>query len=102
LKIIATPAGEAPEWVRQAWVGCKFTEFRNPNMYNGLEDFQHGVLGGEPDSKNKGGFGISCDLCLATLRQRNLDAWGWWIENTDLCGDLIFGQQFCKLITINE
>ena len=102
LIIIATPTGEAPEWVRDAWVGCKFTEFTEPHKYEGREGFMSGVLGGKPDDENFGGYGIMKQLAIDTLFQRNQDAALWWIENTGFMGDLIFGQKFCKIITVNE
>ena len=40
LIITSPPAGEAPYWVREAWVGCKFTEFYEPEKY--IDEFTKG------------------------------------------------------------
>ncbi len=97
IRITSTPAGEAPEWVREAWVGVEMS-------IHGLEKDgarSIGVLGGAPSPENKNGYMVSFEsACRALELAGKLDALRWWRRNS-IASDaslLVFGQQFCEYL----
>lgn len=97
VQIIARPAGQAPEWVRDAWIGVQFEAERdNPNDGS----IRRGVLGGKTDSENIGGYSVEGSVVIAALEKINPEAAKWWRKNTMVAyiGSLVFGAKFCKEI----
>jgi hypothetical protein len=87
--ISKTPAGEAPEWVRQAWVGLRL-----PVAGSGLEPaMTSGVLSGPANPlerllallkgqlKLNRGYAVYTADALAILEQHRPDAAAWWRDN---------------------
>ncbi len=95
VKIIAAPAGEAPLWVRKAWVGLELP----------LDEVQGeepviGALGGKPAKGNRGGYLVPFQEAVEILRASNPRAARWW-DNSPLAGiarSLAFGKQYCELV----
>ncbi len=95
IKIISMPAGEAPEEIREAWVGLVIPLTDHP-----LKDPRHiGVLGGAPSKENEDGYEVTVTDALNTLRQAGkTKVANWWFPHLIGRGHLVFGKKFCELI----
>ena len=97
IKIVSMPAGQAPEWVRQAWIGLILptTSPRKPVVSSG-------VLGGEPGPSNIDDYQVKTDTAIKKLRKKNPEAAKWWEDNTPwLLGPghyFRFGKRFCEVV----
>ena len=93
IKIIATPPGDAPEWVREEWIGLTLPVAENiPNK----RTIVSGVLGGP--ALNIGGYPIRTADAIEILRKKSLEAAKWWDENVfqDLMPWLILKKEVCR------
>lgn len=89
IEIIATPAGEAPDWVREAWVGC-ILPIRGPARVL----TSSGVISGNPERVP--GYCVPLEEALRSLERRGQkDAANWW-RNLRLQEDLIFKAEGCR------
>ena len=98
IEIIARPSGQAPDWVRDAWIGVQFDAERDAPV-NG--DRYYGVLGGRPSRDNLGGYRVNGRLAIEALTSKNPKAAQWWKDNAPYVlglGALVFGSSFCKEI----
>ena len=92
LKITATPPGEAPQWVREAWVGLALPLAQSCTHAHTLPTF--GVLthpknwftqsvsrffGG---ARREAGYVVECATAIEILDRIRPDAAGWWREHT--------------------
>ncbi len=99
VRIIDTPSGEAPEAVREAWVGLEFPSFE-PQETNTSGRAPTGVLSG----KSSGDYGYTVPAIIAfhLLREKDYAAYQWWRTNTpDLFGPtsgLCFNFSSCEVI----
>jgi len=97
IKIISMPAGQAPKWVRREWVGLELPVHEKP-----VDGDYHGVLGGEPEKENIGGFHVEAYVAVAILNAKSPDAANWWRKNCPyLFGynqHLVFGRQYCEVV----
>lgn len=77
-RILACPLGEAPEWVRHAWIGIILP--KSPGIQNGNHA---GVLTGNEirEGSYEGGFSVVANVAVAILEQIDIDASDWWSEN---------------------
>ena len=91
-KIIATPPGQAPEWVRQAWIGLELP------LSESTDGLQSGVLGGRPE--NLGGYSVSGGVAIDLLLEKNSEAAQWWQENMPgiVYAKLVFKREVCELV----
>jgi len=91
--IIATPPGEAPDWVRQAWIGLELP-FVNPTP----DGYVGGVLSGQPTGRN--GFHVETETALEILEASNAEAADWWKTNAPIAfmDALIFDSSVCKVL----
>lgn len=91
--IVAIPPGEAPEWVRKAWVGLELP-FENPEPGG----YVGGVLTGKP--VNRSGFSVPTEQALEILRKSNQDACTWWETNVPLefIDALVFDSAVCQVL----
>lgn len=94
IEIIARPSGQAPELIREAWVGLELEAQMDPG---GL---YVGVLGGKASSDNIGGYTVAGNEALEALRAKHPEAARWWEENSPYIsfGDLVFGTKFCRVV----
>lgn len=90
-RIIATPPGQAPEWVRQAWIGLELTISSAPGI-------QTGITGGK--AENLGGFSAYGQDAIDLLREKNPQAAAWWKNNASfvLSNYLVFKREVCEEI----
>ncbi len=91
--IIATPPGEAPDWVRHAWIGLELP-FQDPKP--------GGCIGEVLSHKRvyRDGFHVDTETALTILQQANAPATSWWRENVDLAHmvSLVFDPSVCKVL----
>jgi hypothetical protein len=91
IRIKSVPAGEAPQWVREKWVGLVLplaTWRRMP-----LTAMTSGVLSGPPNRlaalwwglrgrlERQSGYAVDASEALAILERTAPDAASWWREN---------------------
>lgn len=96
IRIVDTPPGQAPEWVRKEWVGLELPVEENaPDPKEGI---QFGVRGGKPE--NLGGYPIRTTDAINTLRKKSPRAAKWWETNLPLefIPRLVFKRDACQLI----
>jgi len=77
-RVVKTPPGEAPEWVRDAWVGL---------VLEAVEDIpghscRKAVSGELDDSGSRPHFTASFHAALSVLRDVNSLAADWWLNET--------------------
>jgi hypothetical protein len=108
--ITAVPPGEAPEEIRQAWVGLVLPVAEGESGPTELPGF--GVLSGRPEPFNclwrrflgrtttAIGYAVPADTAVAILERASPKAAAWWFENTPhllgvgIC--LGFAAEVCK------
>ncbi len=91
VKIIATPPGEAPQHIREAWVGLVLP-LAIPSVRNAL--IVGGVLTGPRNylsqilqllfgqGRREAGYIVDIATALTILERANPTAAGWWRKNT--------------------
>lgn len=108
IKITQRPAGEAPEWVRDAWIGLSLPT-KQPFVRN-LPNF--GVLSGPTNSiiqirdvllgraRRTSGYIVSAKIAVDLLAQTQPAAAQWWRDNAPklLSGkrDFLFDIDACE------
>ena len=99
IRIIKIPAGEAPFLVRNAWVGTVLPLAKIPKQPEDWEEI--GVLGGDPDPENSGGYRVNSNEAVRVLRERNATAADWWETKGFNTPNrvFIFGKKFCERIS---
>lgn len=95
VRIVRRPMGQAPEWVRDAWVGVEF------ESHMGQDDIlsgQRGALGGPAQIRE--GHHVIAGVALEALSGRNHEAADWWRDTAHLSGAtcLIFDAEACRVI----
>ena len=91
VRIVQPPTGEAPFWVRQAWVGMELPIVRNApptlslvfGVISGPKSFIGNILGllcGK--TKRMTGYPVYAVSAVDLLAISNPDAVIWWRENT--------------------
>lgn len=78
IKILKTPDGEAPQWVREAWVGLILACFPYIGIPSGGLS---GVLSGDEIESNRRGVIVPQGAAIATLLQHDREAAGWWMAH---------------------
>jgi hypothetical protein len=92
LQITTAPSGEAPDWVRQAWVGLVLPlapQYANAHAFHAV-----GVLTGPRGAfghlaarlfgrtRVETGYPVESKLAIEILEARHLEAAAWWREHT--------------------
>ena len=87
------PPGQAPAWVRNAWVGLEL-----PLSESHKNNVQMGALGGPPE--NEGGYSVPSKAALEVLKRKDPKAAKWWEENVPLAlmPDFVFSKEVCELV----
>jgi hypothetical protein len=88
VRIVAVPPGEAPDWVRQKWVGLELPVHSRPRPFRGF-----GVLTGprtflrslwailSGQGETIFGYAIDAAAALAALQRSSPEAAQWWRDN---------------------
>lgn len=93
IKVIKAPPGQAPQWVRDAWVGIELSVATDEVI-----GIQTGIYGGAPE--NMGGFRIEGKEAFLALRSHNPRAHNWWRHNvpTAFFNVLVFARDACEIV----
>ncbi|MFH1867278.1 MAG: hypothetical protein ABIJ81_04330 [Patescibacteria group bacterium] len=94
IEIIAAPTGEAPEWVRRAWVGLILPINIDQTIIDPI-----GVLGEDADKDNlQNSVLVNLTTAISILRKYNPQAAAWWEKNAryDKTTCLGFGSKFYR------
>lgn len=94
IEIIGTPPGNAPENIRQAWIGMKL-----PAVGRDLPARKRDWV--RDGHQNDGGYCVEGPVAMAALKIHNEVAWAWWQDYCPqllLGGELIFKADVCKEI----
>ncbi len=98
IRIIDTPPGQAPEWVRKQWVGLELTVADEPQ--DDEPRVQYGARGGA--SQNLGGYKIDAEVALGALAEKSLLAARWWEDHAPTAflpsSMLVFRRDVCEVI----
>jgi hypothetical protein len=96
IKIINTPPGQAPEWVRDEWVGLVLPLEENAPAED--EGIQMGTAGGKPE--NEDGYSVLTQDAIGVLSEKSLDAVCWWEDNLPLAfiPRFVFRKEVCELL----
>jgi len=94
IRITDIPPGQAPEWVREKWVGLELPIAENVPA----KTSQMGVSGGKIE--NLGGYSIETEVAIEVLKKKSPEAAQWWEENisASLLPWLVFKKEVCKLV----
>lgn len=103
VEITATPPGEAPQWVRDAWVGLVFPTV-DPRLTNYRDRPPVGVLSGRPTEG--GGYTVPALVALELLRLKSPSACDWWQQNVPALlsaeAGLCFDYSACEVVAEGE
>ena len=93
IRIVSTPAGQAPEWVREKWIGIEI-----PLAEQEEAGTQAGVFLGKPE--NLDGYEVGTNDAIQSLREKSPEAADWWEKNAPLAAivQLVFAKEVCELI----
>ena len=93
IRIISTPPGQAPEWVRKGWINVEI-----PLVEEEGSGHQRGVLGGKPE--NLGGYQVNTIVAIAELKKKSPESAKWFEDNLCLPSitNLVFARSVCELI----
>ncbi len=91
IRIIHPPGGEAPDWVRAAWVGLvlpvngpeQVAEYRTKGVLTGAQDIfgsLWNILRGR--TKMERGYRVRSAVAISLLSTHAPEAAAWWIRNT--------------------
>jgi len=91
--IFSTPPGQAPDWVREAWVGVIIPLSEPANVGH-----QRGALGGSPQNQN--GYCVKGSDAIERLEGHNPEAAKWWKDNVPLenITHLVFSRDVCSIV----
>ena len=92
IRIIKAPPGQAPDWVRKAWVGLEM----ETHPSSGVASF--GALGGKAENGN--GYVVQTTKALEVLEQTQPEAAQWWREHSIATpsSSLVFALNICQEI----
>ena len=95
IRITNTPPGQAPEWVRKAWIGLELPVDESIDAQKGT---QIGARGGKPE--NSGGYPIRTEDAISSLREKSPKAARWWETNVplELVPNLVFKREVCEIL----
>ena len=93
IRIIQCPPGQAPEHIRQQWIGSIIP------LLESCGARPVGVLGGKP--QNVGGYEVLASEAIDSLRKREKEEAVLWWRNclpTDKTTRLVFARDVCEVI----
>lgn len=95
IRIITAPAGQAPEWVREKWIGVTI-----PLTKPFQDGFECGVLGGESSNENSGGYEVDSTEAINALSSVSPEAAHWWLEYSPPYPGkhFLFARGVCELV----
>ncbi len=109
LRIVALPPGEAPEAIRNAWIGVEIpvtlsqareTRIVGFGVLSAPETFVKAlwaVLRGKATVYRRG-YWVGVTAAIDALEQTSPDAARWWRENAPLLNSLAFPADVCEIV----
>jgi len=113
IRIIATPPGEAPEHIREAWIGTVIPLLSRRDDGR-MKSGGLGVLTGprtqlgsfwawaRGKSAKESGYVVSGRAAIAALEEHRPDAAAWWRENVPRASKmgwlLLFATEVCEVV----
>ena len=95
IRVISPPPGDAPLWVREAWVGITMVAIGVSLTPTGTST---NVVSGELSEDNCPGFYIPTEHALERLFDHNRRAWKWWSRRDNSKDYLVFHMSVCKTL----
>ena len=101
IRIVGVPPGEAPQSIREQWVGLVLPLAPDFPTTCQMETF--GVISGKKDEEPTIGYVVDIEAAMAVLARKSPEAVSWWREHApDLfCegGTLVFDERIaCELV----
>jgi hypothetical protein len=117
IRILSIPPGEAPEDIREAWIGLSLPLAGWP--LNRRRNWRvGGVLSGQKSvlahwvsfifgkAKKMDGYAVNGQLAITELEKKNPTAAAWWMQNVPRCVKphwaLVFPEDVCELESSSE
>lgn len=100
IRIVSTPPGSAPQWVREGWVGVEIPYDQKDDLSGGI---QCGADGGP--AKNLGGYTVQAKAAFDSLAATAPVCFEWWEQAGFTNGSpdrLVFRRDVCDVIEIVE
>ncbi len=99
IRIVSTPTGEPPKWVREAWVNLELDTLGIQDLSDDNTDFFQVDYMRRNDNENIGGYRISHETAMKAIAATNEKAAKWWKKNDDLMFDeFIFAEKCCEVV----
>ncbi len=95
IKIVKTPAGKPPEWVRQCWIGIELESLGKEKVTD-----RDVLIGRCKGRTNLGGYMVDGEVAFRALEKHNKTAYEWWMKywpeaafatlifHTDVCEEM--------------
>ncbi len=93
VRIIEVPAGEAPLWARQAWVGVEL-----PDSGEVATGTKLGFITGKKIRGSTDDFVVSARIAVKALEANNAEAAQWFYKHTNVLGRYTFNRSEVKAI----
>jgi hypothetical protein len=89
IRISSRPAGDAPEAIRDKWIGLVMPVQKEATEPVGLP--------GRPKSERRVGYEVRWEDAMRVLGQKHPDAREWWKRNAKGSATLVFEDSCCKV-----
>ena len=100
IRIVGVPPGEAPQSIREQWVGLVLP--LAPDLSSACRTETYGVVSGKKDEELAIGYVVEFEDAMAVLARKSPEAASWWREHTVhlICegGALLFDEYVCEHI----
>ena len=100
IRIVDVPPGEAPQSIREQWVGLVLP--LAPDFLTTCQMMTSGVVSGREDEEPAIGYVVDIEEAMAVLARKSPEAAFWWREHTPhlFCegGTLLFDEYVCELV----
>ncbi|HMJ44521.1 MAG TPA: hypothetical protein VK522_19835 [Pseudolabrys sp.] len=109
IRIVSTPPGEAPQWVREQWVGCELPLAHGPaaetfltvGVLKGHSRWRHlwEVFRGRAEKVD--GYFVNVATAVSLLEAKSPEAAAWWMARTPSLlknGNFVFHIEACALL----
>jgi len=100
IRIVGVPPGEAPQNIREQWVGLVLP--LAPDFPTTFQTETFGVVSGEEDDEPTIGYVVDFEAAMAVLAGNSPDAVSWWREHASYLlgedGTLVFDEYVCEMV----
>ena len=100
IRVVRVPPGEAPQHIREHWVGLTLPLAAGESSAFEMET--SGVLSGAQEDEPTIGYVVNIEDAVAILASKSPSAASWWRENASELfssgGTLVFDQDVCEIV----